>query len=775
ASINTPYSVVQERAKPIKPERLHLYSASPNEIDEKKPELKDFPNHLEYAYLHGDKSFPIIISFELSDKEKSSLLQVLEKRKGAIAWKMLDIKGISPSYCIHNILMEDDFKPVIQPQRHLNLKVQDVVKNEIVKLLDSGFFQIPIAPEDQEKTTFTCPYGTFAYRRMTFGLCNAPATFQRCMTAIFHDMVEDFMEVFMDNFSVTIRILDDSTVTYTKAPPSLDYVPGPEHPTSPVYVPYVPELVYPEFMPPEDDVLPAEEKPLHAAISPTADSPDDDDEEEEESSGDDADDDEEDEDDDEEEWEEHLASADSVPLPVHRVTARISVRAQTPISLPLDTEILSPPLPVLPPPLPASPTYPLGYKAAMIWLRAKSPSTSHQLPLPSPIVLPRTRAYVAMMRAAAPSTYILAPRSGILPSGTPPLLPIPLRTPSPPLLLPSTDCRAGVSEVTLPPRKRLCIALGPRYKVGESSSAPTTRPTRGFRADYGFVGTLDDEIRQDPEREVCYRITDTWDEMVEDMQGTPTATDVAELNQRMTDFVTTVRQDTDEIYGRLDDAHDDRSLMSGQLNMLCRDRCAHAHTAKLIETEAILSRKAWVQSMDSSDTTRSETQVTALQSQQGPASGPTHPEIPEEASTPKRTTRSTPAVTTTTTTTVTDAQLKALIDQGVANALAASDADKSRNGEDSHDSGTGVRRQAPLAGECTYPDFMKCKPLYFKGTEVVIELTQWFERMETVFRISNCSMENQIKFSTCTLLGSALTWWKSHVKTVGHDVAYAMT
>ncbi|GKB51957.1 reverse transcriptase domain-containing protein, partial [Tanacetum coccineum] len=64
------------------------------------------------------------------------------------------------------------------------------------------FFQILIAPEDQEKTTFTCPYGTFAYRRMSFGLCNAPVTFQRCMTAIFHDMVEDFMEVFMDDFLV---------------------------------------------------------------------------------------------------------------------------------------------------------------------------------------------------------------------------------------------------------------------------------------------------------------------------------------------------------------------------------------------------------------------------------------------------------------------------------------------------------------------------------------------------------------------------------------------
>ncbi|GJV92116.1 reverse transcriptase domain-containing protein [Tanacetum coccineum] len=66
----------------------------------------------------------------------------------------------------------------------------------------SGYFQIPIDPKDQEKTTFTCPYGTFAYCRMPFGLCNAPGTFQRCMMAIFHDMIEKTMEVFMDDFSV---------------------------------------------------------------------------------------------------------------------------------------------------------------------------------------------------------------------------------------------------------------------------------------------------------------------------------------------------------------------------------------------------------------------------------------------------------------------------------------------------------------------------------------------------------------------------------------------
>ncbi|GKB16910.1 reverse transcriptase domain-containing protein [Tanacetum coccineum] len=114
-----------------------------------------------------------------------------------------------------------------------------------------------------------------------------------------------------------------------------------------------------------------------------------------------------------------------------------------------------------------------------------------------------------------------------------------------------------------------------------------------------------------------------------------------------------------------------------------------------------------------------------------------------------------------------------MINQGVTAALAARDANT--NGIDSHNSGTGARRNERATRECTYPDFMNCQPLNFKGTEGVVKLTQWIEKMETVFRISNCSVENQIKFSTCTLLGNALTWWNSHVRTVGNDVAYAMT
>ncbi|GJZ30383.1 reverse transcriptase domain-containing protein, partial [Tanacetum coccineum] len=90
------------------------------------------------------------------------------------------------------------------PLPFMNQMLERLAGNEYYCFLDGFFryFQIPIDPKDQDKTTFTCPYGTFAYRRMPFGLCNASATFQRCMFAIFHDMIEETMEVFMDDFSV---------------------------------------------------------------------------------------------------------------------------------------------------------------------------------------------------------------------------------------------------------------------------------------------------------------------------------------------------------------------------------------------------------------------------------------------------------------------------------------------------------------------------------------------------------------------------------------------
>ncbi|GJV04686.1 reverse transcriptase domain-containing protein [Tanacetum coccineum] len=118
---------------------------------------------------------------------------------------------------------------------------------------------------------------------------------------------------------------------------------------------------------------------------------------------------------------------------------------------------------------------------------------------------------------------------------------------------------------------------------------------------------------------------------------------------------------------------------------------------------------------------------------------------------PKRTTRSTrvpPVTPAPTTTTVTEAQLQALIDQGVAAAMAEAEASRVRNGYNSNGSGP---RPAQTARECSYSEFLKCKPLDFKGTEGVVGLTRWFEKMESVFSISNCPAASQVKFATCTL------------------------
>nr|GEX73296.1 DNA-directed DNA polymerase [Tanacetum cinerariifolium] len=204
-------------------------------------ELKDLPLHLEYAFLEGANKLLVIIEKDLSMEKKIALITVLKSHKRAIAWKLFDMKGIDPESCTHKILMEEDFEPAVQHQRRVNLKIHDVIKNEVLKHFDAGLIY-PISDSPwvspvhcvpkkgcftvveneeneliltllvtgwrvcidyhQEKNIFTCPYRTFAYRRMPFGLCNAPVTFQRCMMAIFHDMIKKTMEVFMDDFSL---------------------------------------------------------------------------------------------------------------------------------------------------------------------------------------------------------------------------------------------------------------------------------------------------------------------------------------------------------------------------------------------------------------------------------------------------------------------------------------------------------------------------------------------------------------------------------------------
>nr|GEU79948.1 reverse transcriptase domain-containing protein [Tanacetum cinerariifolium] len=227
---------IHKDLKVIKPKENKSSNDEPPEV-----KLKELPPHLEYASLGDNNKWPVIISKDLSVNEKTVLIKVLKSRKQAIVWKLTDIKGIDPEFCSHKILLEEDYEPKVQIQRRVNPKIHDVIKKEVEKLLDagliypisdspwdhfplpfmdqmlerlagneyycfldgfSGYFQMPINPKDHEKTTFTCPYRTFAYKRMPFGLCNALGTFQRCMMAIFHDMIEQTMEVFMDDFSV---------------------------------------------------------------------------------------------------------------------------------------------------------------------------------------------------------------------------------------------------------------------------------------------------------------------------------------------------------------------------------------------------------------------------------------------------------------------------------------------------------------------------------------------------------------------------------------------
>ncbi|GKE63147.1 reverse transcriptase domain-containing protein, partial [Tanacetum coccineum] len=123
-----------------------------------------------------------------------------------VVQKTADTNKLQDGECASTIENSKDHFPL----PFIDQMLERLCGNEYYCFLDgfSGFFQIPIALEDQEKTTFTCPYGTFAYRRMLCGLCNTTATFQRCMTAIFPDMVEDFMEVFMDDFLVFSNSFD---------------------------------------------------------------------------------------------------------------------------------------------------------------------------------------------------------------------------------------------------------------------------------------------------------------------------------------------------------------------------------------------------------------------------------------------------------------------------------------------------------------------------------------------------------------------------------------
>ncbi|XP_062158728.1 uncharacterized protein LOC133866205 [Alnus glutinosa] len=158
-------------------------------------ELKQLPTHLKYAYLGDNETLPIIIAAELSFGEEDKLLRILREQKTVIGWTIADIKDSKWVIPVQVVPKKSGITMVKNEEDELML--ERLAGHNYYCFLDgySGYNQIAIAPEDQEKTTFTCPFGTFAYRRMPFGLCNTPATFQRCMMSIFSDMVEKFIEI----------------------------------------------------------------------------------------------------------------------------------------------------------------------------------------------------------------------------------------------------------------------------------------------------------------------------------------------------------------------------------------------------------------------------------------------------------------------------------------------------------------------------------------------------------------------------------------------------
>ncbi|GJV83348.1 putative reverse transcriptase domain-containing protein [Tanacetum coccineum] len=311
-------------------------------------------------------------------------------------------------------------------------------------------------------------------------------------------------------------------------------------------------------------------------------------------------------------------------------------------------------------------------------------------------------------------------------------------------------------------------------------------------------------------RELDYDITDTWDDLVGAIDEIAPTT-VEGVNQRVTDLATIVEEETTSMYGIMEDAQDDRNDREREAKMareawgLSMDASDYARSDVMSLRTTVVAQSALISELQSADHRRQRvilellasdhkrqvqlTKTLSLLSIMGYSQladcidllfclATQYRSFVQKMAPKRKTTRlnpdatPTPVTDTHTTTSVTNAQIQAMINEGVTAALAARDA--TRNGDDSHTSGTGARRPVQVARECTYPNFLKCQPLNFKGTEGVVGLTQWFKKMESVYSISNCTVACQVKFATCTLQGNALTWWNSHVKTTTPKAAHAM-
>ncbi|GJZ52943.1 putative reverse transcriptase domain-containing protein [Tanacetum coccineum] len=539
-------------------------------------------------------------------------------------------------------------------------------------------------------------------------------------------------------------------------PPSPDYVPGPEHPPSPVKVPYVLEPEYPEYLAPSDAEAPLEDQPLpveasHTALSPgyVADSDPDEDQEEDpeedhadypadggdgddEPSDDDDDDDTtnededpfEDEDDDEEK--EHLALADSFAVPV-----------VDPVPLAGDTEAFETDEST---PTPISPQTKVPF--AQTCLRGAQKTVRLEPPM-SPSMEARIAEYAAAPTPPSPPPSPLSPWSSLLPQiPLPPLppppsslhlpphvptsLPLP-SSPIPPLpaslfIPPPVDRKEDIPEAELPPRKRLCLtALTSRYEVGESSIA-APRPTRGHRADYGFIDTMDAEIRR-LSSAVHY-----------ELQAYMTHTQMQDYCIALQESLMTTLI-----------AQNKYVVQASHLCFYCKG-CAADCTRAFFFTAAAAAPMTAV-AVEQLIEARVSAALANHETLQNSTNG--HGDGSHNLTWNRGTVRT------------------LFCHQTLRNST-------NGHGDRSHNSDTRIRGTVRTLCECTYKDFLNCKPLSFKGTKGVVVLSQWFEKMKSVFHINNRVVENQVKFATCTFLGNALRWWNSHMKTVTQDVAYPM-
>ncbi|GJU95037.1 putative reverse transcriptase domain-containing protein [Tanacetum coccineum] len=545
---------------------------------------------------------------------------------------------------------------------------------------------------------------------------------------------------------------------------------------------YVPEPIYHEYIPLEDKhEFSVEKQPLPHVDLPTAESPgyvtksdleedpeeyeddetedgpvdypmdggEDGDDDDGDSSGDDADDEDEDEEDedkeDEEEEEEHLAPADSavvvptvelvsppegtepvIPPPSTDITttgARITVRLQASISLPPEAEVerlLAMPTPPPSPPISLSPPS-AGERLA----RCMAPSAhSSPPPVPSPL-LPSSGCPTQIQTLRIASTQALVDAvTAALPS--PPLPPLP-----PSLYIPPpVDRRDDIPESERPPRKRSCLfALGSRYEVGESSTA---RPTGGRGVDYGFVSTLDAEERRRGSREVGYGIRDTWVDPVEAVPEIAPMT-VGEVNTRVTELAELHKHDTQDLYALLEDAQDSRTRIAQRVTMDSQrvdlpmgDRMTLQETAHQTQLQL---QSTLIQTQHHVQETRSKMQQAEM----------------AEILRVMRDMRQE----------MSDMQAELLALRGQQRARQPGPDARILDDQDASGDADNIN-ESLWRNSTTWRRKHSSHVSITEGNEGVVGLTRWIEKMESVFNISGCAIEHQVKFATCTLLEAAL-------------------